>query len=64
MGLPQKKNERWFEIKEKGQEKKTFKLRLVKEIRDPKPTEIGACWCPGIGKEVVSVAQYPIGGCD
>lgn len=35
-------------------------LKPLEEVRDPKPVEVGACWCPGIGQEVVTGTTFPI----
>jgi len=47
---------------EEIQEWKRPNLGLVEEIRGPRPPEIGACWCPGIGQPVVTTTQFPIRG--
>ena len=46
--------------KEKVREPYLPDLELVEEIRDPKPLEAGACWCPGIGRMVVTTTTFPI----
>jgi hypothetical protein len=35
-------------------------MDVVEEVRDPTSTQVGACWCPGIGTEVVTNASFPI----
>ena len=36
------------------------RLAPLEEIRDPQSVGIGACWCPGIGQEVVTTTTFPI----
>ena len=36
------------------------KFEEVVEEREPRPLQEGACWCPGIGQEVVTGATFPI----
>lgn len=48
------------EIKEHGIWPQHPDMKVVEEIRDPKPMDAGACDCPTIGKMVVASTTFPL----